>query len=117
MINKGTESSEYFEFSKVTCAPVRKTALLIAGAAAFMLLAGYLEDDPVSSAWANTLIVVSCFTLQIWCDLSNINFKNTKRLKTLLSVSAFILAVTGLVAVALVTKSGRVYDHIQWLIN
>jgi uncharacterized membrane protein SirB2 len=69
------------------------------------------------SSWGNLLVLVLYFSLQFWCDLSNINFKNTKRLKTLLSVSAFILAVTGLVAVALVTKSGRVYDHIQWLIN
>jgi hypothetical protein len=117
MTNKATESGEYFEFSKVTCAPLRKTALLIAGAAAFMLLAGYLENDPVSSAFGNTLIVVSYFTLQIWCDLSNINFKNTQRLKTLLSVLSFSLSVIGLVVVALVTKSGRVYDQILWLIN
>jgi uncharacterized membrane protein SirB2 len=115
MTNKTTENNEYFEFSKVTCASLRQTALLIAGAVVVLILGAYTDSS--LSSWGNLLVLVLYFSLQFWCDLSSINFKNTKRLKTLLSVSAFILAVTGLVAVALVTKSGRVYDHIQWLIN
>jgi hypothetical protein len=115
MTNKTTERTEYFEFSKVTCAPLRQTALLIAGASAVLILGAYTDSS--LSSWGNLLVLVLYFTVQIWCDLSSINFRNTKHLKTLLSVSAFILGVIGLVVVALVTKSGRVYDQIQWLIN
>jgi hypothetical protein len=112
MTNKATESGEYFEFSKVTRPPLLKASIVLI-LALTVCVGGYVDGS-----WGNnTLIVAAYFTVSVLADYSGINFKDTPHLKAWLLGLSFGLAAVALVLVALATKSGRIYDHIQWLIN
>jgi hypothetical membrane protein len=97
MTNKTTESSEYFECSKVIRPSMSITTLLIVAAIAICLIGCYFDRGDQNYGYA--LVLVPYFAVSMWCDMANINFTNTPRLKTLLSILSVGLTLVFLIMV------------------
>jgi hypothetical protein len=107
MTDKASEINEYFEFSKVKRPSLINTVIFIVVVAGTTIAGLYAE-----STYGDVVVIVPFLSVMLWCDYSEITFRNTPHLKTLQTVVSCLYLLSGLVILAYTRETGWVYDHV-----